>query len=155
MVQLQEIVDEHFQEGQVGPEEDDADFTDTDSEISEESEYDPTDETFAERLYALRDIVPPHTRGYISNTISTAGNAVKSVLSFSGKSLWVISSSALLLGIPWALAWAEEQQVLEMEKEMKMREMGGDLLTAGAPQDGGSTAQQIGAALGPETKAAL
>lgn len=29
MVQLQEIVDEHFQEGQVGPEEDDADYTDT------------------------------------------------------------------------------------------------------------------------------
>ncbi|KAI1306375.1 mitochondrial outer membrane translocase complex, subunit Tom22 [Xylaria venustula] len=155
MVQLQEIVDEHFQEGQAGPEEDDADFTDTDSEISEESEYDPSDETFAERLYALRDIVPPHTRGYISHTVSTASNAVKSVLSFSGKSLWVISSSALLLGIPWALAWAEEQQVLEMEKEMKMREMGGDLLTAGAPQDGSSTAQQIGAALGAETKAAL
>ncbi len=29
MVQLQEIVDEHFQEAQVGPEEDDADYTDT------------------------------------------------------------------------------------------------------------------------------
>ncbi|KAI1349864.1 mitochondrial outer membrane translocase complex, subunit Tom22 [Xylaria sp. FL0043] len=156
MVQLQEIVDEHFQEGQIGPEDDDADYTDTDSEISDESEYDPTDETLAERLYALRDIVPPQTRGYISSTVSSASNAVKSVLSFGGKSLWVISSSALLLGIPWALAWAEEQQVLEMEKEMKMREMGGDLLTAGAP-DGSSTAQQIGAALGAgaETKAAL
>ncbi|TGJ83969.1 hypothetical protein E0Z10_g4789 [Xylaria hypoxylon] len=153
MVQLQEILDEHFQEGQVGPEEDDADYTDTDSEISQESEYDPSDETLGERLYALRDIVPPQTRGYISNTISTAGNAVKSVLSFSGKTLWVISSSALLLGIPWALAWSEEQQVVEMEKEMKMREMGGDLLTAGT--DEGSTAQQIGAALSQETKAAL
>ncbi|KAI0436347.1 mitochondrial outer membrane translocase complex, subunit Tom22 [Xylaria telfairii] len=159
MVQLQEIVDEHFQEGQAGPEEDDADYTDTDSEISEESEYDPRDETFGERLYALRDIVPPQTRGYIANAVSTASDAVKSALSFGGKSLWVISSSALLLGIPWALAWAEEQQVLEMEKEMKMREMGGDLLTAGSAgtgiQDGSSTVHQISAALGPETKAAL
>ncbi|KAI0486792.1 mitochondrial outer membrane translocase complex, subunit Tom22 [Xylaria cf. heliscus] len=155
MVQLQEIVDEHFQEGQAGPEEDDADYTDTDSEISEESEYDPSDETLAERLYALRDIVPPQTRGYIANAVSTAGDAVKSALSFGGKSLWVISSSALLLGIPWALAWAEEQQVLEMEKEMKMREMGGDLLTAGTGTQEGSTAQQIGAALGQEAKAAL
>jgi import receptor subunit TOM22 len=75
----------------------------------------------------LRDIVPPQTRGYIANTVSTASNAVKTALSFSGKTLWVISSSALLLGIPWALAWAEEQQVLEMEKEMKMREMGGEV----------------------------
>ncbi|KAI0182553.1 mitochondrial outer membrane translocase complex, subunit Tom22 [Xylaria flabelliformis] len=156
MVQLQEIVDEHFQEGQAGPEEDDGDYTDTDSEISEESEYDPRDESFFERLYALRDIVPPQTRGYITNTISTAGNAVTSALSFGGKSLWVISSSALLLGIPWALAWAEEQQVLEMEKEMKMREMGGDLLTAGTGgQEGSSTAQQVGAALGQDVKAAL
>lgn len=41
--------------------------------------------------------------------------------------MWVISTSALILGVPWALAWAEEQQVLEMEKEMKMREMGGEV----------------------------
>ncbi|KAI1172184.1 mitochondrial outer membrane translocase complex, subunit Tom22 [Nemania sp. FL0916] len=153
MVQLQEIVDEHFQEGQPGPGDDDADYTDTDSEISEESEYDPRDETLGERLYALRDIVPRQTRGYISNTVSTAGNAMKSVLSFSGKTLWIISSSALLLGIPWALAWSEENQVLEMEKEMKMREMGGDLLTAGTHDE--STVGQISNAISPETKAAL
>ena len=29
MVQLTEVVDEHFQEGQPGPEEDEEDFTDT------------------------------------------------------------------------------------------------------------------------------
>jgi mitochondrial import receptor subunit TOM22 len=71
--------------------------------------------------------VPPQTRSYIAGTVSSAGDAVKSVLSFGGKTLWIISSSALLLGIPWALAWSEETQVLDMEKEMKMREMGGDV----------------------------
>ncbi|KAI1200002.1 mitochondrial outer membrane translocase complex, subunit Tom22 [Nemania serpens] len=135
MVQLQEIVDEHFQEGQAGPDDDDADYTDTDSEISEESEYDPRDETLGERLFALRDIVPPQTRGYIANTVSTAGNAVKSVLSFGGKTFWVISSSVLLLGLPLALAWTEEQSMLDIENEMKMREMGGDLLTAGTKEN--------------------
>jgi import receptor subunit TOM22 len=49
---------------------------------------------------------------------------MKSGVFFSGKALWVISTSALLLGVPWALAFAEEQQVFEMEKEMKMRESG-------------------------------
>ncbi|KAI1818748.1 mitochondrial outer membrane translocase complex, subunit Tom22 [Poronia punctata] len=142
MVQLQEIIDEHFQEGQPGPEDDDADYTDTDSEISDDSDYDPTDETLGERLFALRDIVSPQTRTAISNTVSTATNAVQSVLSFSGKTLWVVSSSVLLLGIPWALAWSEEQQVLEMEKEMKMREMGGEILTAGGqPQQPGQETQ--------------
>ncbi|KAI2642718.1 mitochondrial outer membrane translocase complex, subunit Tom22 [Xylaria nigripes] len=157
MVKLEELTDDYFLKPQAGPAENDTDddaYSDTDSEISEESDYDPRDETLAERLYALRDIVPPQTRGYISSTVSTATNAVKSALSFSGKTIWVISSSALLLGIPWALAWAEEQQVLEMEKEMKMREMGGELLTAGT-RDNASTAQQVGAALGSETKPAL
>jgi import receptor subunit TOM22 len=28
------------------------------------------------------------------------------------------------LGVPWALAFAEEQQVMEMENEMKAREQG-------------------------------
>lgn len=155
MVQLTEVVDEHFQEGQVGPEDDD-DFTDTDSEISNDSDYDPINESLSERIYALRDMVSPQTRGTISNAVSTTTNAVRSVLSFGGKTLWVVSSSALLLGVPWALAWAEEQQVMEMEKEMRMREMGSELLTAGTPQGGSATAQQVGAAIGQEpAKAAL
>jgi import receptor subunit TOM22 len=44
-----------------------------------------------------------------------------------GKALFVLSTSALLLGVPWALAFAEEQQMVEMEKEMRMREMGGEV----------------------------
>ncbi|KAI4865263.1 Tom22-domain-containing protein [Hypoxylon rubiginosum] len=131
MVQLTEVVDEHFQEGQAGPEEDE-DFTDTDSEISTESDYDPTNETLAERLYALRDIIPPTTRNSIASKFNATTGAVKSVLSFGGKTLWVLGTSALIIGVPWTLAWAEEQQVIEMEKEMKMREMGGDILTGGA-----------------------
>ncbi|KAI1772557.1 Tom22-domain-containing protein [Hypoxylon cercidicola] len=131
MVQLTEVVDEHFQEGQAGPDEDE-DFTDTDSEISTESDYDPTNETLAERLYALRDIIPPTTRNSIASKFNATTGAVKSILSFGGKSLWVLGTSALIIGVPWTLAWAEEQQVIEMEKEMKMREMGGDILTGGA-----------------------
>ncbi|KAI1469381.1 Tom22-domain-containing protein [Daldinia caldariorum] len=154
MVQLTEVIDEHFQEGQLGPDEDE-DFTDTDSEISTESDYDPSSETLAERLYALRDIIPPHTRTSIANKVNATTSAVSSFFSFSGKSLWVISTSALILGVPWALAWAEEQQVMEMEKEMKMREMGGEILTAGASGPNSSTAQQVGAALDREAKPAL
>ncbi|KAI0881988.1 mitochondrial import translocase, subunit Tom22 [Annulohypoxylon maeteangense] len=151
MVQLTEVVDEHFQEGQPGPEENDEDFTDTDSEISNESDYDPLNESLTERLYALRDIIPPHTRTSISNKITATTDAIGSVLSFSGKTLWVLGTSALIIGVPWALAWVEEQQVIEMEKEMKMREMGGDLLTAGD----NATAQQVSAALAKEAQPAL
>jgi len=33
----------------------------------------------------------------------------------------------LLLGVPWALAFAEEQQVVDMEKEMRARELGSEV----------------------------
>ncbi|RYP81223.1 hypothetical protein DL770_005951 [Monosporascus sp. CRB-9-2] len=154
MVQLTEVADEHFQQPQPGPEEDE-DFTDTDSEISEESDYDPESETLTDRLYALRDIISPTTRGYISAKVGAVSSAVGTALSIGGKTLWVVGSSALLLGVPWALAWAEEQQVIEMEKEMKMREMGSEMLTAGGEPSGSATAAQVGAALGQEAKPAL
>ena len=39
----------------------------------------------------------------------------------------MVSTSALLLGVPFALALVEEQQVVEMEKEQRMREMGNEV----------------------------
>jgi import receptor subunit TOM22 len=59
--------------------------------------------------------------------VETTAGWIKSGLLFGGKTLWVVSTSALLLGVPWALAFAEEQQMVEMEKEMKMRDMGGEV----------------------------
>lgn len=78
----------------------------------------------ADRILALRDIIPPTTRSYISSKVDSTKNFFVSGLFFSGKAIYVISTSALLLGVPWALAFAEEQQVFEMEKEMRMRESG-------------------------------
>ena len=100
----------------------------TDSEISSDEDDDlPTEETLADRLLALKDIIPPATRSYIANTFSKTTYYVKGGLGFGGKALFVISTSALLLGVPWALAFAEEQQQIDMEKEMRMREMGGEV----------------------------
>ena len=72
-------------------------------------------------------MVPPATRRRISSTVSTTSSYMKSGLMLGGKTLWVVSTSALLLGVPWALAFAEEQQVIEMEKEQKMRDMGNEV----------------------------
>ena len=100
----------------------------SDSEISTDDEDNiPEEETLADRLLALRDIIPPTTRSYIASKVDATTSWVKSGLVFSGKTLWVVSTSALLLGVPWALAFAEEQQLVEMEKEMRMREMGGEV----------------------------
>jgi len=99
-----------------------------DSEISTDDEDNiPEEETLADRLFALRDIIPPTTRSYIANKFDVTASWVKSGLVFGGKTLWIVSTSALFLGVPWALAFAEEQQMVEMEKEMRMREMGGEV----------------------------
>ncbi|EFZ02897.1 hypothetical protein MHUMG1_00167 [Metarhizium humberi] len=145
MVTLTEVEDEHFQSSQAGPDVDDDDFTDTDSEISNDSDYDPSNETLAERLYALRDIVPPTTRGWISSRVNSISSKAWSVLSFSGKGAWVITTSALFFGVPFALSFAEDQQLTAMEQEYNMRQTGSELLTAGSEQN---TADKVGAALG-------
>jgi import receptor subunit TOM22 len=68
----------------------------------------------------LKDIIPPHSRRRITSTFSRLSSATKSSLSFGGKALWVISTSAFLLGVPWALAYAEEEQYVQMEREQGM-----------------------------------
>ncbi|MCJ1235398.1 mitochondrial import receptor protein [Varicellaria rhodocarpa] len=135
MVQLEEVEDEDLK--QVFSKEfvDDDDFTDTDSEISDADDlvvY--SSETFSERLLALRDMIPPSARRRITSTVSTVTEYAKSGLWLGGKTMWVVSTSALLLGVPYALSIADEQQMVEMEKEQKMREMGSELLTPGQGQ---------------------
>lgn len=147
MVQLVEVEDEHFQETQPGPEEEEDDYSDTDSEISTDSNFDPSAETLADRLTALRDIIPPSTRGWFWHKYQTTSHILKTTLLFCGRAAWTISVSALLVGIPYALAVADEQTHLAMEQEQRMREMGGNILTEGA-DDETSTAERVGAALG-------
>jgi import receptor subunit TOM22 len=66
--------------------------------------------------------VPPTYRKRIASAADTGYAWLSSGLSLSGKTLWVVSTSALLLGVPWALAFSEEQQVQEMEREMRMQQ---------------------------------
>lgn len=125
MVKLQEVEDEHFVEDQDGPKEEDGDYVDTDSEISSEEDSDDDDESFEEsvyeRLVALKDILPLKHRTRISGAFNATYSLISSTLSFGGKSLWILSTSAIMLGVPYALAVGEEAQVVEMEKEMKVR----------------------------------
>ncbi|KAI9879058.1 MAG: mitochondrial import receptor protein [Pleopsidium flavum] len=123
MVKLEEVEDDHFTQEQPGPkpENDDDFYTDTDSEISSDDDLPPaSDETLTDRLLALRDILPPAQRRYLTSTLSTASSWAKSGLMFSGKGLWAVSTSVVFLGVPWVLAWMEEQGIVEMEKEAKM-----------------------------------
>ena len=103
-----------------------ADSYQADDDVSEvsDTEY---DETFGERLAALKDIVPPAYRKQISSAASSGYQWAARGASFSGKALWILSTSALLLGVPWALAFTEEQQIQEMERDMRLQQGASDV----------------------------
>ncbi|KAL4899537.1 hypothetical protein BDW74DRAFT_163352 [Aspergillus multicolor] len=141
MVKLTEVEDEHFAQEKPQPSkhnvllasDDEDDFTDTESEISVESDYDVEGETLYERLSALKDIVPPSARKQATNTVDYVTSLAKSSIAFSGKALWILSTSAFLLGVPWALAYAEEEQYIQMEREQGMIKGANEMLAPGAP----------------------
>ncbi|KAK6384600.1 uncharacterized protein PV06_08741 [Exophiala oligosperma] len=141
MVRLEELEDEHFinkpdstSDGALLVD-DDEDYTDTDSEISSDAGSEPDlDESLLDRLSALRDIVPPKTRAKISSVTSTLYNATSTTVNYSGKGLWVLATSILLLGIPYALALGDEQQFIEEEKQRQMMAEGAQgLIQSGEP----------------------
>ena len=67
-------------------------------------------------------MIPPQQRRLLTSSFSTASSWVQTTVRFGGKALWIASTSALLLGVPWSLAFTEEQQMIEMEREMKMQQ---------------------------------
>jgi import receptor subunit TOM22 len=91
-----------------------SDASSTTSSVAEES--------LADRITALKDIIPARRRAQISNTLSTGQDWVSTGLTYTGKTLWVVCTSALLLGVPFMLAYADDQQMEEAEQQMKMQQ---------------------------------
>ncbi|KAL2828466.1 mitochondrial outer membrane translocase complex, subunit Tom22 [Aspergillus cavernicola] len=143
MVKLTEVEDEHFADEKpqaskhnvllTSDDEDEDDYTDTESEISVEDDADLESESLYERLYALKDIIPPSARTQVTSSVSRVSSFAKSTISFSGNALWILSTSAFLLGVPWALAFAEEEQYVQMEREQGMIKGANEMLAPGAP----------------------
>ncbi|OQD78389.1 hypothetical protein PENDEC_c001G01728 [Penicillium decumbens] len=139
MVKLTEVEDEHFTEKPTATKNDvllvsddeDEDYSDTESEISDAEEEVLDEESLYERISALKDMLPPSARRTITNSVSTLTSFTKASLSFSGRALWVISTSAFLIGVPWALAYAEEEQYIQLEREQGMIKGANEMLTPG------------------------
>jgi import receptor subunit TOM22 len=115
MVKLEEVMDEEFVREQEGPHDDDEWDTDSESDTSSIHSVQP-DESLYERILALQDMIPASTRRSVSSKANTISSWFKSGLNMGGKTLWVVSTSALLLGVPWALAYSEEQMIVEQER---------------------------------------
>lgn len=109
----------------------------SDDEYDVEDDYDEN-ETIADRLVALRDIIPPKQRQNISTIFGTASTLVRSFFSKSGGIAWAVTTSTLLLGVPLSLSILGEQQLIEMEKSFDLQKDANDLLSQG--DNGGQAA---------------
>ena len=81
-------------------------------------------ESLVDRLVALVDIVPPQTRHSITTRVSNFVGAVKTGGKVVGNVVWVITTSALLIGLPLAFALEDEAKIVQQEKEMAAQQQG-------------------------------
>lgn len=140
MVKLTQIEDEtEFQEQKTtssGPVvQDEADF-ESESEASDdeddfEDDFDINNETLCERISALKDIIPAPCRSKITCAASSTYNTLTSGLLKVGSITWVLTTGALLLGVPLSLSILAEQQLMELEKEFKLQQGANDILAQG------------------------
>jgi import receptor subunit TOM22 len=92
------------------------------SSISDDDEIQK--ESLVDRLVALVDIVPPQTRHSITTRVSNFVGAVRTSGKIVGNVVWVITTSALLIGLPLAFALEDEAKIVQQEKEMAAQQQG-------------------------------
>lgn len=101
-----------------------SDISDTDSISTVSSAGDVSEETLIERFYALKDIISPTTRLSIAKKWNWSTSALKTTGKWTGNAVWVLTTSALLVGLPLALAIEDEARIVAQEKEMQMQQSG-------------------------------
>ncbi|KAJ8523232.1 hypothetical protein ONZ45_g263 [Pleurotus djamor] len=105
----------------------------TSSSVSLDSVVSDVDaeETFFDRVAALVDIVPPTTRHNIASRISKTASFFKRGGKLAGNVVWVVTTSALLVALPLALALEDEAKIVAQEKELLEQQQGQQMLAQG------------------------
>ena len=96
----------------------------TDSLSSIASDASVPGESFYDRLTALVDIVPPTTRQSLSSSLSKTSSFVKKTGRVVGNIVWIVTTSALLIGLPLALSLEDEAKIVQQEQEMLAQQQG-------------------------------
>jgi mitochondrial import receptor subunit TOM22 len=81
-------------------------------------------ESFFDRVVALKDMVPPTTRHNISTTLVQTASFVKRGSKIIGNIVWVVTTSALLVALPLSLILEDENKVMTQEREMLEQQQG-------------------------------
>jgi mitochondrial import receptor subunit TOM22 len=118
MVEFEEIKDEHYTGTDTAV--DDEDEWSDESDDGEDDEKEIASETLVDRIVALKDIIPARQRDAISRTLSRAYSYGTIATFIGGKAAYVVITSVLMLGIPYALTLEEDRMIAEQERQMQM-----------------------------------
>ena len=103
----------------------DSDASDVSSSFSDDDDdSSPADESIYDRIVALKDMIPPQTRSSVQSRITAAKDWTWWGVQGAGTLAWWVSTSALLVGLPLALAIEDETRVVQQEREMQMQSAG-------------------------------
>lgn len=72
-------------------------------------------------------MLSPGTRRRISSTTAQITGLAKNGAWWGGKGLYVLTASVLMVGVPWAMAFVDEQQIMDMERTERAREVAGEV----------------------------
>src|SRR5439155_6932342 len=76
------------------------------------------DETILDRIVALKDIIPASHRDSIARIFSSAFSCGSMLTFVGGKAAYILISSILMVGIPYALSSEEDKLISEQERQM-------------------------------------
>lgn len=117
MVEFEEIKDEHYGADTVV---DDEDEWSDESDDGEDDEKEVASETILDRIVALKDIIPARQRDAIAHTLSKTYSYGTIATYIGGNAAYVVITSVLMLGIPYALTLEEDRMISEQERQMQM-----------------------------------
>lgn len=112
-----------------------SEFSDSDDIERELAAWRAEDETLADRFYALKDAISPSTREKLVKTWRTSTSWATWGGKLAGNAVWVITTSALLVGLPLALAIENETMMVQQEKEMLAQQQGAQQVRQAANSD--------------------
>jgi import receptor subunit TOM22 len=119
------LVEEVPEEVLLRENEHDSEFETDSVAASDDLLSDDEDEDFSlDRVVALKDIVPPQTRSAIAANVEGAKGWVSWGFQKTGAIAWIVSTSALLVGLPLALAIEDETRITQQEREMQAQSAG-------------------------------
>ena len=68
-------------------------------------------------------MIPPTTRDALSSALAATTSYVRKGASFAGNAAWILTTSALLVGLPLMLSIEGEAGIVQQEKEFNLAQL--------------------------------